>query len=140
MPVSKMFKYKKDYAKLFEGVVFIVECTFNEMHSFWEDYYYKPKYKKAKIKDWKQESMGQTITIGTCDKRPVCISIFWSWLDGHRVMFYEASSQVVDHKMVEKWIWHFSKHIKWDGTRWAHTNSSNFHHCINTIQDLNKAK
>lgn len=137
--MSKLFKYRKEDEDLFKDVVFIVEATCYEKHSFWQDYHYKPKYENCFIKDWKQECAGVTITIGTCDKRPVCIAIFWDWLDGHKVMFYDACSQVVDHKMVDDWIYHFSKDIKWDnGTRWAHSDSNNFQHCIEAIQDLVK--
>ncbi len=134
--MSKLYKFQKEDAILFKDVVFIVEATSYEQHVFWENYFYKSKYETLIIKDWLQETAGKIITIGKCDKRPVCVTIFWAWLDGCKIMFYEATSQVVDHKMVKEWFKHFSSHIKWDGnTRLAHCNSLNFHLCIQAVKE-----
>jgi hypothetical protein len=123
-------------AELFEGVEFLVNASDTEKHFLWEMYHYKPRFEGQHIKDWKQISMGHGITIGHCDGRPVCVSIFYAILDGHKVAFYDGTSQVVDHKMVEQWLKHHTlEKCRWDnGTRWAHTNAMNFHHCLHYTQ------
>jgi len=136
--LAKMYKYRPEDEELFKDVVFLVEATHHEQFCFWQDYHHKPKYDNCSIQNWEQISMGRMITIGELDNRPICICIYWAKLEGYKVMFYEAVSQVVDHAMVEKWIKHFSlDKITWDnGHRWAHCDSNNFHHCIHAIQQL----
>lgn len=132
---AKLYDFNEEDKKLFKDVVFLVEATYNEQHQFWENYHYKPKYEGLAVKNWEQEGMGRVVTIGEIDKRPVSISIFWAKLNGKRVMFYEGCSQVVDYKMIEDWLHHFTlETIRWDnGHRWAHCDSSNFHHCLDAI-------
>jgi hypothetical protein len=126
----------KEDAELFEGVEFLVEASDYEKQTLWERYYYKPFNPEAVVKDWQQVSMGHGITIGHLGDRPVCVSIFYAILDGHKVMFYDATSQVVDHAMIDEWLKHHTlEKVRWDnGTRWAHTNAMNFHHCLHYIQ------
>lgn len=137
---AEFYPFKDSHKQLFEGVVFLVEATSNEQQAFWSDWFYKPKFETNLIKDWQEMSIGNIIEIGRLDNRPVNIAINWAFLEGYRVMFYDAVSQVVDYKMVEDWIKHFSfDTIKWDnGHRWAHCDSSNFHLCISAIKDLVK--
>ncbi len=135
--MAKLFKYNSEDAELFKDVVFLVEATAYERHVLWNDYYNKPKY-EIFVRDWKQICMGRVVQIGTCNKRPVCVDISWAILDGKKVMFYYGISQVVDWEMIDKWMRHFSKGIKWDnGTRWAHCDAMNFHHCLDRINEKN---
>ena len=55
-------------------------------------------------------------------------------------MFYYGCSQVVDHKMIDDWLRHFTlKTIRWDnGTRWAHCDACNFNACLDAIGVLNE--
>jgi hypothetical protein len=126
---------------LFKDVVFLVEASSAEQHFLWKENFYEktrqPDLDRAKT--WEEESMGHTITIGSLDKRPVCVTLFYAKINGHRVIFYEGTSQVVDHKMIEDWLQHWTlKTIRWDnGHRWAHSGAMNFHLCLDAIQDLN---
>lgn len=138
--LKKMFKYNDNDAALFEDVVFIVQATHNEMMSFWRDYYYEPQKGYPKV-SWKEISVGHGVQVGQVDKRPVVISINYAIINGQRVMFYCDTSQIVDHEMISEWLKLYSLDtILWDnGTRWAHCNSSNFHLCLNAIEEKNKA-
>lgn len=137
--LAKMYKYLDSDKVFFQDVVFLVEATHHEQFVFWQDYFHKPKYDHCKINKWEQVTVGRLVQIGELDNRPINISINWAVLEGYLVMFYEAVSQVVDHAMVDKWIEHWSKDIKYDnGYRWAHTDSNNFHHCIHAVQELVK--
>jgi hypothetical protein len=131
--MAKKFKYQSEDSELFKDVVFLVECTDNEQFYYWKYFHNEPPRGYPKL-SWEEETLGKLIQIGELDKRPVNISIRWAKLNGKRVMFYDAVSQVVDHKMVEEWMKHFGSHIKWDNnSRWAHCDSSNFHLSINAI-------
>jgi hypothetical protein len=52
-------------------------------------------------------------------------------------MFYEATSQVVNHQKIDEWI---KKHFngKWDGSRSARCDANNFHLCIQAIMEQKK--
>lgn len=145
-------KFHNEDQKLFDDVVFLVEANSHEYHFLWTEwsteYLTLPhapkedeKFARPRI-DWKQVSRGHVITIGELDKRPVCVSIFYAFIDGRKVMFYYGCSQVVDHAMIDEWLRHFSlKTVRWDnGTRWGHCDSMNFHHCVDAVRELNKGK
>lgn len=136
MSKAKMYSFSKEDKALFKDVEFLVEATYNEQHHFWVDYHYKPRTDSVEVKSWECEGRGHMIEIGELDKRPICVSIFYGKLNGKRVMFYEGCSQVVDHKMIEDWLQHYTlKTIRWDnGHRWAHCDSSNFHHCLEHVK------
>lgn len=136
---AKRYAFNKADKDLFKDVVFLVEATHHEQHKFWVDHHYKPRPESPVVR-WEQEGMGHTITIGELDKRPVCVSIFYAKINDKRVLFYEGTSQVVDHNMIEEWLHHFTlKTIRWDnGQRWAHCDSSNFHLCLDAIGALDE--
>lgn len=84
--------------------------------------------------DWQEESSGIIYQAGELDGRPVMVELFWAIINGHRIGFYHATSQVVDWKMVEEFI-NKLKYPLWDnGTRHAHTNATNFHHVAHFVQ------
>ena len=88
--------------------------------------------------DWGQIYAGVVITIGHVGKLPICVSFNFAFINGKKICFYEATSQVVNHKMIEDWI--ISKfqltHDKY--CRWNHTNAVNFHNCVHSLDNLDK--
>ena len=88
--------------------------------------------------DWIQDNRGFLIEIGQLNKAPICVSFFFAKIKGHRVGFYEVTSRVAHHGMVEDWLTeHFQ--LTHDGyTRWNHTNADNFHNCIRGLDTLDK--
>lgn len=42
--------------------------------------------------------------LGRMSRMPVCVSVTWDLIAGQLVAFYEATSQVVDHRMVDAYI------------------------------------
>jgi hypothetical protein len=125
--------------KLFKDVVFLVDASYTEHFFLWKENFHELTRQYYAVKTWEDEGMGHSINIGEINKRPVCVTLFYTEINGHRVMFYEGTSQVVDHKMIERWLQHWTlKTIRWDnGHRWAHSDAMNFHHCIDAIQELN---
>lgn len=145
MKKHKLGFYLTDEDKeLFKDVVCLVEATHTEQHMLWIENFYEPrKAFEGRVKTWTQEGMGHTITIGHLDKRPICVTMFCDWINGQRVMFYDAVSQVVDRKLVEDWLQYWTlKTIRWDnGHRWAHCDAMNFAHALEAVDQANeKAK
>jgi len=115
-----------DIDKRFEDTVFVIEATQNEQFCLWE------KRKLYNI-EWKEDCVGFLETVGTLDNRPVNIVFTFAYWNGKRICFYEPVSQVVDHAMIEKW---FEANFwpTWDnGTRRAHCDAANIHHCLDAI-------
>ena len=79
---------------------------------------------------WEDIGDGWLETVGLYQGRPACISLSWAILNGHPILFYDATSELVDHLMIEQW---FKENCwpLWDkGTRRAHCDAMNFHHCL----------
>lgn len=84
---------------------------------------------------WEQLNPGYMVTVGECAGMPVCVCVTFARIRGRIVAFYYATSQVVDHRMVEKWLAKEFKPPKWDsGTRTAHCDAQNFHLCASAIE------
>lgn len=133
---AKMAPFNPAHEAVFKDVVYIVESTYNERHLFWEKFHYKPFYDDFKINSWEQEMSGIGITIGHVDGRPVVIDITWAKLEGYRVLFYDAMSQLADWKMIEDWFSHWRK----DRPHIQSTDSTNVGHCIRYCIDKAKEK
>ncbi len=88
--------------------------------------------------EWKQVPEGFATLIGELDKRPVYLEFSFAYINGHKIAFYEICSQVADYKMAEDYL---KKNFQLtnDGyTRWNHTNSTNFHNCVNSLDRMDK--
>lgn len=133
------FRKNEEDFELFEDVVFCVEANHHEQHEFWAELHYEPKPGRAFVKDWICEGMGHMITIGYIDKRPICVEIYYSRINGKRVLFYSGCSQLVDHKMIDEWLdYCFYDRIKWEMGRKPICDSWNFHHCLLAINALDE--
>ncbi len=101
----------------------------------WKAHHHEPRRDEISVPDWKEVSMGKGIQIGEVDHRPVCVDIRYAFINGKKVMFYDGCSQIVDYQMVEDWLRGYTLNtIRWDGGhRWAHCNSTNFHHCLDAV-------
>jgi hypothetical protein len=86
--------------------------------------------------NWKDISAGFWRQIGTHKNMPVCISFRFAYINGHKIAFYESTSQVAHHGMIEKYLIEKFQ-LTHDGyTRWNHTDATNFHNCVNSLDDL----
>jgi hypothetical protein len=112
---------------------YLVEANGNETQNFWRDFSLQagrmPRYAKINPDlrvSWEQLS-GMSQTIGKLDKRPVAVTVFWNRLNGHLIGFWEATSQVVDHKMIEEWLDKTFPNV-------PRTDSMNFTHAFRVIK------
>lgn len=81
-----------------EGVVGVVEATSFEKMKLWD------QYKNEKKVSWVESGTGYLETVGTILDRPVCLSMFTNVVDGHKILFIEATSQLVDWVMIDEWL------------------------------------
>lgn len=90
-----------------------------------------PTVKWEQIPEGRIHEIGQiTIKNGRkTEKMPVVLNIFWALLDGKLIGFYDVTSQMVDWRMVEKYLEDTFPH-----GRARMTNAENFHHVIHYVQ------
>lgn len=139
---TAFYKYKAEHEKYFKDVVFLVEANAYEKHSLWNDFFHTPRYINYKLDSWGDIMEGAYVEIGQVDNRPVCVSITWGILNGYKVLFYNACSQVVDYKMVEKWTNHFPlQTLKYNPNLHSiRCDAENFYNCIRAINSLKENK
>lgn len=124
---SKLLPFNDTHASLFKDVVFIVEADSFANLELWRNHFHNPIHENSKITTWEQVNPGKVITIGHCADSPVCVEVFYNILNGKKVMFYHASSSIVDYGMVEEWISHYGVGIH-------SCDAMNFHQCISVVR------
>lgn len=117
------------------AAVFLVEATDYESRHLWVDYSEESaRYGWGDIRiprvPWEQITLGYGKGIGQCAGMPVYVSVTFAKIHHHVVAFYEATSQVVDHRMVERWL-----KTEFPAAR-GKTNPSNFHLCLYVLKEL----
>jgi hypothetical protein len=128
------FYESKDDSDLFKDVVYVIEATSFEYHTLWINYHYRPQPGSNFIKDWEQINPGYLVNIGELDNRPICVNVSFAKLNGKKVIFYDAVSQVVDHVIVDKWIKTYTDKIITKSGGRAHCDAMNFVHCFGEIE------
>lgn len=113
---------------------FLIEATNNEWHTLWSKWCKKSdECRKPIFENWEQLG-GWGIKVGSVDRRPIVICLNWDRLDGFLVCQWEATSELVDYKMIDEWLRkHFTNTMS-DGRR-ASCNASNFHHLSWEFED-----
>ena len=80
---------------LIKNTKHIVEANSFESTCLWE------KYNKKHA--WKSINFGKVVTLGE-GTRKTTVSIFWTMINCEWVIFYEATSQLVDHVLIDKYF------------------------------------
>lgn len=77
--------------------------------------------------DWVQNNSGCGCGIGEVAGKPVFVSLLTNTINGQEILFYEATSQIVDHEMVEEWLKEaLPDKAKYSGGYVNKTNAMNF--------------
>jgi len=110
---------KEEFQTFFKDVIGIVEAN---------------SYESMML--WKENCQGLFDYAGWIDKRPICISMINAVIDGHKVLFYDACSRLVDHEMVDEY---FKKHLpksarQPNGEYINHTNAMNFYNIFRYVK------
>ena len=82
--------------RLWKTTKLIVEANSYERMTLWEGWVNKA--------EWQQHLQGRLVTVGTYRNRPVCVSLVWATIQGKVVCFLEATSELVDWKMIDVWL------------------------------------
>jgi hypothetical protein len=105
-----------------EGAVGFCEATREEEHSIWSTLV---NHRDPPV-TWEQHG-GVGMTVGYLDDRPVHVSLSHVDVAGHKVIFYHATSTVVDHDMIRTFIEAIAPQSAWEGPgRLNHTDATNF--------------
>lgn len=104
---------------------YAVEATDYERTALWSMFHERVR--------WECDSRGRLVTIGELAGRPVAVCLTWATIEGRRVVFYETTSRVVDHDLVERWV---REHAL--TARAERTDASNFHNIVHAIRDANE--
>lgn len=122
------------YDKRFDETFFCVEANSYESQQIWHE------LNQERGIPWKQGS-GIGVQVGELDivgqgKMPVFLTLMWNTIRGKLICFYDASSQIVDHKMVEDWLKkNVIKDKVWAGDRPITCDAMNAFHMLEAIQD-----
>ena len=116
------------------ATVFLVEASDYEHHHLWLDFSEEARARGWGHPDfprvpWEQISLGYGETIGHVGKMPVAVSVTFARVRGQAIAFYEATSQVVDYRMVERWT-----ETAFPESR-GRTNPTNFHICLHALEE-----
>mgnify|MGYP000878653599 FL=1 len=85
-----------EMARLWKETKLIVEANSYERMTLWERWIDKT--------EWQQHLQGRLVTVGTYHRRAVCVSLVWATIRGKAVLFLEATSELVDWKMIDAWL------------------------------------
>jgi hypothetical protein len=110
-----------EMVKFLDGVQGIVDATSNERHNLWEKWHYRPDGRKV---SWDSNNSGLMERVGTLDNRPIVITLNTAVVNGKKILFVDPTSQLVDHKMIDKWIADNLPGV-------SRTDATNFHNVIN---------
>lgn len=88
---------REELDRYLEGVVGAIEDSSSLAVSY--------IYEKVGKEGWGENRGGGFLhTVGEVGDMPVCVSLLTYTIRGHKILFVEPTSQVVDHRMVRQWI------------------------------------
>lgn len=80
-----------------EGCTGCIEATSFEYMCLWREY-------TSKKADWKENLSGHYVEVGRINFNPINISLRTAVISGHKILFWHATSPVVDYNQIEKWL------------------------------------
>lgn len=126
-----------NHPNYFTNFEYLVEATHNEQQFLWvmwakeaADWGYTSSLKVP----WDGDSTSWFGTIGHLNKRPITVTISGVTINGHRVAFYEANSELVDWKMIEEWAKKTFPQLFMSDKRLT-CDAANFHHCLHFVRN-----
>lgn len=75
----------------------LIEATSAERQHIWE------RWSKDKGFTWEQQG-GFFVTVGILLERPICISVLFVRINGKLILFWYATSELVDYVMITEWL------------------------------------
>lgn len=119
-----------EFVSKFEEVVFTVSADSFACLELWSRNFQKVSSESKRIiYSWEEINHGFCPTIGICDHRPVNLMLMYAILNGHRVLFYDPVSQVVDHELIDKFL-----KLNFPGV--SNCDANNFHQCLHAVSKV----
>lgn len=116
---------KADMDKFLSGVIGVVDATHFEMHCIWRECHEDQKM------PWESRSDGRFIGVGFCAEMPVTLSLWTSMVNGNAILFVDSPSQVVDHRLIDKWLAeNMPASARDDDGHVIRTDATNFHNIL----------
>lgn len=116
------------------STVYLVEATACEKQFLWERWSAESRdHTDSRKVRWEQLNPGHMQKVGEVGGKEIWVCVFWARIEGYPVAFYEATSQVVDHELVNRWL-----ASEWP--RVHRTDAQNFGNCVDYVRSLNKPK
>lgn len=114
-------------AALLDDCVCAVEANRFEYMCLWEKY-----TKDGYI--WKENLSGRGVTVGFLDTQPVHISLNTAIVNGNKILFYTATSVVVDWHMIRAWLEKYMPDTaRWNDGSLRETDANNFHEAVSFV-------
>lgn len=88
----------QEMEEFLKDVVGICEATHFEKQCLWQTYH------KCLAWSWQENSLGYLKTVGMIDEHPTVMSLFTATVDGEKILFWHATSQVVDYRLIDSWF------------------------------------
>ena len=131
--LEESLKHINQIDKRLAETFYAIEADSYAYHQIWKEYFYSVPPEKRKF-DFVQDYSGIGVTIGPMrshngSQMPIVLQFNWWIINGHRVLFYHASSQVVDWGLIEKWLKKYMPHLK------RTSDATNAHNVLNYLED-----
>jgi hypothetical protein len=120
---------REELDRYLEGVVGCIE----DSSSIAISYIYKTVTENDGREAWGENRGGGFLhTVGEIGDMPVCVSILTYTIRGHKILFVEPTSQVVDHRMVREWIESVLPQSAWneDRQQFRISDANNWHNAL----------
>jgi hypothetical protein len=88
-----------DFEDYLKDVVGVVEATREE-----QMFLFTRNRAMPEPREWKENLSGYGKTVGELAGMPVFISLMTQKIDGKTILFYYATSVVVDHRLIDAWL------------------------------------
>jgi hypothetical protein len=141
-----------------KDIEWIVEATSNERHELWRKYHNEDtrfkteagEYNKDGKYIWEEVSSGHGCTIASVvidvtrngktvkETLPLHLNFSYAIINGHKIAFYDTSSLLAHHGIVEAFLITYFQRTHDNYSRWNHTNADNFHNCIGYLDTIDK--
>lgn len=91
--------YDEELAEFLDGATAFCQATYEEQYGIWKRFVLE----QERGPEWRG-GISFGLTIGYLDDRPIYVVLSPVQFAGHKIIFYEAISQVVDHQLVRTFI------------------------------------
>lgn len=88
-----------EMSSFLNGVIGVVDANSYERHMLWDE-----NRRREQPKTWEQDNSGLMEIVGNVGDMPVCVVLWKATVGGHLLLFVDPTSQVVDHRMIDKWL------------------------------------